>query len=331
MKLIVQVLKYGLAFLAVLIGIGSGYQWFAASQDSKKYPPPGELYTVNGLQVHLDCRGQGRPAIIMEAGLTFGSTSWGIVHDALAKQTQVCAYDRPGIDWSEQTDQPLSAQAVADRLHALLVQAGIEGPKVLLGMSAGGVFVREYFAKYPDHIAGMVLVDSSHEQQGSRLPALGSTSELSSTLALCSWVQPLGLIRALGFMEDMLARYELQPARQQLLRANMNQNHTCAAMLRESEGFNREIFDPQPPRSLGNLPLLVLSQGKEPEADNEFGLPLEEARELAVIWDGLQTELTQLSSVGQRHIALQSGHVIQFEQPQIIIEKVSEMLITLRL
>ncbi len=330
MNIIVQALKFVLVLLVIMIVAGFGYQWFSARADRANFPPPGELYVVDGLNIHLDCRGQGVPAVLLEAGLTFGSTSWGIVHDALAQQTRVCAYDRPGIDWSEQTSNPLSAERVADRLHKLIELANLDGPFILLGMSAGGVFVREYYARYPQRVVGMVLVDSSHEQQGTRLPSMGGTSELSSTLALCSWVQPLGIVRALGIMDGLLDRYQLPEKQQRLLTANINQNHTCAAMLRESEGFNREVFDSKPPASLGDLPLIVLSQGKVPGADNEFGLPINQAREMAAIWDELQTELTQLSSVGQRRIATESGHVIQLEQPQIVIDAVNELVASLR-
>jgi len=330
MNIIVQALKYTLALLVIMIVAGSGYQWFSAKADRADFPPPGELYSVDGLNIHLDCRGQGAPTVLLEAGLTFGSTSWGLVHDALALQTRTCAYDRPGIDWSEQTSTPLSADRVADRLHKLIKLANLDGPLILLGMSAGGVFVREYYARYPHQVVGMVLVDSSHEQQGNRLPSLGGTSELSTILTLCSWVQPLGIVRAFGLMDSLLDRYQLRERQQQLLTANVNQNHTCAAMLRESEGFNREVFDIEPPASLGDLPLIVVSQGKTPGADNEFGLPVNEALEMAAIWNELQSELTQLSSIGSRRIATESGHVIQLEQPQIVIDAVNELVASLR-
>ncbi len=330
MNIIFQLLKYFVFLLAVLIVTGALYQWREAAADRAQFPPPGKLYAVDGLNLHLDCRGQGTPTVILEAGLTSGSSSWGLVHNTLAEQTRICAYDRPGMDWSDEADVPLDAATVAERLSKLLALANIDGPQILLGMSAGGVFVREYYARYPQSIVGMVLVDSSHEQQGDRLPVVGDTSQLTTLLSLCSWLQPIGVVRAFGFLDALQARYQLPDAMRALLTANNNQSHTCKAMLLESEGFNGEIYDKQPPRSLGDLPLTVLSQGKAPEADNEFGLSLEDARKMAVIWDELQTELTELSSVGQRRIATESGHVIQLEQPQIVIDAVREMVAQVR-
>lgn len=330
MNIIIQLLKYFLLLLVALVATGAIYQWRAAAADKDQFPPPGKLYAVDGLNLHLDCRGEGTPTVILEAGLTSGSSSWGLVHDTLAELTRICAYDRPGMDWSDETDAPIDAATVAERLSKLLALAEIDGPQILLGMSAGGVFVREYYARYPQSVVGMVLVDSSHEQQGNRLPVIGDTSQLSTLLSLCSWLQPVGVVRAFGLLDALQARYQLPDTMRALVSANSNQSHTCKAMLLESEGFNREIYDSQPPNSLNDLPLTVLSQGKTPEADNEFGLSLADARNMAVIWDGLQQELTELSTVGQRRIATESGHVIQLEQPQMVIDAVRDMVVQTR-
>jgi pimeloyl-ACP methyl ester carboxylesterase len=234
------------------------------------------------------------------------------------------------MDWSAISDQPIDAVVVSRRLHTLLSTAGIEGEQILLGMSAGGVFVREYYQRYPENIVGMVLVDSSHEQQGNRLPTIGDPSQMSSILSLCSWMQPIGVVRAFGLLDVVFEQYQLPPEMAALARANAYQSHSCGAMLLESDGFQREIFDVNPPISLGDLPLVVISQGKAPEAVEAFGLTLEDAQKMAVVWDQLQNELTALSTVGLRYIAHQSGHVIQMEQPRIVIDKVTELVSRLR-
>lgn len=128
--------------------------------------------------------------MLLEAGRTTGSTSWALVQDEIASFTRVCAYDRPGIDWSEPIDGTAGPVDVAQRLHRLIEVAEVDGPWILVGMSAGGVYVREYFDAYPEGVVGMVLVDSSHEEQGLRLPSEGgSLLALAQPLAICSyWV-----------------------------------------------------------------------------------------------------------------------------------------------
>ena len=328
-------LKKGLVvvvtLLAVVLAAGAVYQWLAQRADADRFPPPGRMLIVDGLAMHLDCRGSGRPVVVMEAGLTTGSWSWGPVFDAVAARTEVCAYDRPGMGWSEPINRIADAAEVADRLHATLNAGGVEGPYVLLGMSAGGVYVREYYRRHPQGVVGMVLVDSSHEQQGDRLPPFEGQADLERTVAICSWLQPLGVIRATGAMEAVFAQVPgLDEAAKPLLMSRLNQSHYCASMLAESRSFNGEVYDAAGPESLGELPLVVLSQGNEPAGNAAFGLSDAEARAQRAAWDELQEELTALSSNGRRIIATRSGHMIQIEQPGIVIDAVAGLLDDLR-
>lgn len=318
-----------IAVVLLALAGGAVYQWYAQRADARRFPPPGRLVEVDGLSMHVDCRGSGRPVMILEAGLTTGSWSWGSVFDAVAEHTEVCAYDRPGMGWSEPINRTAAAGEVADRLHGVIEAAGIEGPYVLLGMSAGGVYVREYYARYPQNVVGMVLVDSSHEQQGDRMPPFEGT-DMQRMLRVCSALQPLGVVRAMGTMGQMLDRIDVPADARPLLESRLNQSHYCASMLAESQSFEQEIHDPTAPASLGDLPLIVLSQGKEPEADEAFGVSEEYARAQRAAWNELQQELAALSSRGQRRVAEDSGHVIQLDQPQIVIDAVTEMVDGLR-
>ena len=308
--------------------VGFVYQLTMEQRDRVAYPAPGEIYQVGGIDLHLDCRGQGTPTIILEAGLISGSSSWMLVHDELAAVTRTCAYDRPGMDWSEPINRVADAEEVSERLYELLVEAKIEGPKVLLGMSAGGVYVREYYKNHTDDIVGMVFVDSSHEQQGNRLPEIGDGDSFETILMGCRLMQPIGLMRIFNPFEQFIEEFELDEPTKNVLLANMNQSHACGSMYWESVSFAGEVRDDAPSNSLGDLPLVVLSQGEVPKAIT--GATLEEAIAERKVWDELQQELLGLSSNGERVVALVSGHVIQFNQPELVIEKVSELVLLLR-
>jgi pimeloyl-ACP methyl ester carboxylesterase len=323
-------LSYGAVVLALLIGSGVAYQEVRSAADRTAYPAPGEMISVDGLDLHLDCRGQGSPVVLLESGLTTGSTSWALVQDEIASFTRVCAYDRPGIDWSEPLEETAGPVEVAQRLHRLIDVAQMQGPWILVGMSAGGIYVREYFATYPEGVVGMVLVDSSHEEQGRRLPAEGEDPlELATPLAVCSYLQPLGLIRALGVVDETIEMFwqvDIPPAVEGPIKANANQSHACSALYYEMVSFQQALAQPRPPRSLGDLPLIVLSQGIEPYGAEELGVSLAEARAQRAAWDELQEELAGLSSVGERRIAEKSGHLIQIQQPEIVIEAIRDMV-----
>jgi pimeloyl-ACP methyl ester carboxylesterase len=62
-----------------------------------------------------------------------------------------------------------------ETLHALLAAAGERAPYVMAGHSYGGMIVRLYASRYPGEVAGLVLVDSSHEEQMKRFAALPPT------------------------------------------------------------------------------------------------------------------------------------------------------------
>ena len=278
--------------------------------------------------MHLDCRGEGEPAVVLEAGLMSGSSTWLFVHDRLAAITRTCAYDRPRMDWSGDGDFDPHVEGVALRLHNLLQAGAISGPIIIVGMSAGGVYVREYTARFPENVTAMVLVDSSHEQQIARLPPSGEVERLETLLAVCSVLQPLGFIRLMHALDDLLAQLPAEHAA--LFKAMYYKTGSCAAVAAESKSFTADLKRNLQPRSLGDLPLLVISQGKPPAANEALGITLEDAQAFKEVWETLQTELTHLSRRGERIVAEQSGHVIQLEQPEIVIEGITDMLARVR-
>ena len=322
--------------LLLLAAAGTFYQWQATRRDDARFPPPGDFFAVDGLRLHLDCRGKGSPVVVLEAGLTSASTGWLRVHDALAEQTRVCAYDRPGLDWSAPIARVAGAREVADRLRDLLEAGSASPPYLLVGMSAGGIYVREFFARFPGDVGGMVLVDSSHEEQGMRLPDPpgGVVLDPMTQVRACSLFQPLGVIRALGLMDsavDQLWPIEMSAREAGPIKANANRSHNCQALYHEMLSFRSGLDSPFPPRSLGDLPLIVLSQGREPRAVPELGLSVEAARERRAVWDALQQELAALSTQSERRIAEKSGHLIHLEQPALVIESVTELVTRIRL
>lgn len=330
MKFLINFFKYTGLGLVVLAAVGAVYQTVAENADLSKYPAPGELVDVDGLQMHLDCRGTGEPTVVLEAGLTSGSSSWGLVHDQLSEHTQVCAYDRAGMDWSEPAGDEITAPVIAQRLHRLLTKAEVTPPYLLVGMSAGGVFVREYYQQFPEGVEALVFVDSSHEQQANRLPKFDGMQTMNTVLSLCRWFQPLGVVRATGLVQRFVDQYQLPDPMQQVLLAKMNQSHSCTAMLDESNGFSNEVADTAPPKALGDLPIVVLSQGIEPTGITEVGLTDAMARQQREVWNQLQQELTGLSSRGRRLVAERSGHLIHFQQPELVIQEINALVLSLR-
>lgn len=132
-------------------------------------------FEVSGLSLHIRCAGErkpGTPLVVLEAGAGNSADTWRDVHAPIAQFARACAYDRPGRGSSESPAVPLGADAYVPLLSDLLKTAGEPGPYVLVGHSIGGVLAALFANRHPSEVAGMVLVDSSHEQQMARFRAL---------------------------------------------------------------------------------------------------------------------------------------------------------------
>jgi pimeloyl-ACP methyl ester carboxylesterase len=139
--------------------------------------------------------------VILEAANLGMSAHWVRVQQQLAQTTRVCAYDRAGMGWSEAGPEPRDASQISSELHTLLNGAAdTEGPYVLVGHSYGGLYARMYAARYPNQVAGVVLVDSSHPEQFTRSPEGQAMYEQIRRMgAVIPWLTRLGVIRLINF------------------------------------------------------------------------------------------------------------------------------------
>jgi pimeloyl-ACP methyl ester carboxylesterase len=128
-----------------------------------------ELVQVGNLRVETKIEGAGKPAVILESGFTGGLFPWERVQSEVAKQTLVLSYERAGLGRSDAGPNPRSAEQIARELHGLLAAKAIAPPYILVGHSAGGLFVRVFAHMYPKEIAGLVLVDPATEEDYERI------------------------------------------------------------------------------------------------------------------------------------------------------------------
>lgn len=122
---------------------------------------------LGGYSLALSCRGEGSPTIVLEAGYdSSGLDTWFDLMDPLGAISRVCTYDRAGTGVSDPRPKgTITSMSEADELHRLLEAASIPGPYVVVGHSYGGFISRLFAARYRDETAGLVLVDSSHEDE----------------------------------------------------------------------------------------------------------------------------------------------------------------------
>ena len=295
--------------------------------DRRRHPPQGELLDIGGFRLHLNYIGQGTPTVVMDAGGCAPSITWGLVPSEIAKFTRVCTYDRAGLGWSDPNPRiSRTSQQSVDELHLLLTKAGINPPYILVGHSLGGVNMRLYASQYPEDVVGLVLVDSSHENQ--------MTSEMWRRIKTESWlyqvlrvVSQVGVLRLIGEMNLLpilgdikreIQKYPLAvPTLFDTYKSFCYRPDYWATASSELANIKKSFEGLQSVTSLGNLPLIVLSQGSKDSkmSDERFQK-----------WASLQLDLTKLSSNRQRIIAENSGHFVQLDQPELVISAVQRLI-----
>lgn len=344
-QLIWMIIRGLLILIMVSVLVGLAYQSIASYLDLRDYPPPGELVDVGDHRLHLSCTGAGAPTVVLEAGLGGFSLDWSKIQPVLAKQTRVCSYDRAGYGWSERGPQPRDAYQIAQELHALLAKAGVAGPYVFVGHSIGGIYAQMYAHTYPGEVAGMVLVDPTLPYSSEQLRKMVDTTSQSiavssSVVSQAPHAQPalrivlriasaIGVIRLFGesifqsntplpyLTPDVQARYYAALVRSSYLNAFFYE-------LEASESSKAEVrFAGQLP---GSIPVVVLSSGLPGTFASTSG-PSAESDSTSEVHQQLEEQFTQsLSPHSQCAVAEESGHYIQIDQPELVIQAVQQVL-----
>lgn len=316
---------FGLLLL-VLALFGAVFQFVTTRINDKRYPPPGKLVDVGGYRLHLRSAGNGGPTVVMDAGIGGASISWSLVQPEIAKFTTVCSYDRAGMGWSDIGPRPRTSRQIVKELHALLNNAEIKKPYVLVGHSFGGSNMLLYASQYPDEVAGIVLVDASHEKQQECLPKLPLPFRIfdKSLPYLCKIFPPFG-VGHLVMREKPDPR--LPPAVREMNEAVRLRSQFAGTLADESLSLKESFAQmSSSPIMLGDMPLIVLSHGKKaiPGLSEELGNQFEQ------VWNELQVKHTNRSRNGIRVIAEKSGHNIQYDQPELVIDAVHRVVDAVR-
>jgi pimeloyl-ACP methyl ester carboxylesterase len=271
---------------------------------------------VGGAQLHYQLVSveHGGPLVVLDSGLGSGAATWDAVAPRVAEFAPVLRFDRPGLGWSAPAPGPRTAERAVAELRALLEALALPGPYVLVGWSLAGLHARVFAAHYPDDVAGVVLLDASHEDQPELLgaPSLWQRGLLRAAAALAG----VGLARLLGprllraaalqattpaGRTRFLAPHNLAASRSRAeFRAMLAETAALAGVQAEA-GAVRDLFPP--------VPLVVASRATHDAH-----------------WLRLQRDLAQLSPTGRHVVAHGSRHLIPYDRPDIVVEAVRAIM-----
>lgn len=281
----------------------------AAPLSDEKFPAPGKYIDVDKRRMHLYCTGQGTPTVILDAGLGGTSLEWVRVQPAVARFSRVCSYDRSGYGWSESIPGPRTSTIIVKELEQLLRLSEEPGPYILVGHSFAGLNVRLFASRYPERIAGLVLVDPTHEEQFERL----TREELKRPLVPARnrqfvisnhWQIPDSLPTETRVTAQVLA---LMPDSISSLYSELQNLQLSAEQVRRSA------------QKLPNVPLTVIAHDSWSRAKSP------KAKRMAMTWLQLQRELAERMPYGQLIIARNSGHHVHLEQPEVVIGAIRDV------
>lgn len=294
-----------LLFLLTLTG-------FAHAEDPLN-TVPGRLIDVGGHRLHIDCKGDRAPTVVIEAGLAGFSLEWRDVQSRVAEDLRVCIYDRAGYGWSERGPEPRTAARIAEELAMLLRGAGERPPYVLVGHSFGGYVIRRYAERHPEQIHGLVFVDASQPDQHSLLPlslprghrvqsGMRPHARLSATPRL-----PEGYPEALA---TTAMRLMMKPGARQTQWSELRHFAESAAAL-------------GPPARMPRVPIIVLSRAVPTAIDSA-------ARRDDQVWAELQAAFARQTTGGSHFVVSDAGHHIHLERPDRVAEAIRGVVVAAR-
>lgn len=299
---------------------------------------PGELVDVGGHRLHVVCLGSGAPPVLLESGIAASSVSWALIQPRLAQVTRVCAYDRAGFAWSDPPSRRRTFDAILHELDRVRRSVNAASPAVLVGHSFGSLIVLGFAARWPDSVAALVLIDPPTEwvdlraRQRWMLRAGRYLSWLGAFLARVGFVR-LALSWLTGGRPERSRRvaHAFGPAVGQTLQRIVGevrklpeelhpimQQHWCQpkcfrAMAEHLLVLQREAAAIGATKPGPDVPLVVISGSHQPP------------HQLAA-----HRALAGCSSRGRHVVAAKSGHWILFDEPELIVSTVSDLISELR-
>ncbi|MCG8414092.1 MAG: alpha/beta hydrolase [Pseudomonadales bacterium] len=291
---------------------------------------PGQMVDIGGYQAHLHCKGEQGGNDGHTVFIDVGAGSWSL--DALPVQSQllehewhVCSWDRPGLGLSDASDQPPTSQQIVKDMKAVMQEANLRTPLVLVGHSFGGQNVRLFAATYPELVSAVILVDSGHEDQWQQFDpiiwqAVAGQAEFTAGLAqaLRAGVEaPPPPVTA----EESLPR-QWQTAVNQVF----NNPRHFEGVTEELLGIPESNVQLAASQDLGKTPLLVLTAGRSFYAYE--GLIDTDVKMANVTWLALQRDLVQLSTRAQQIVVPNVDHRLLQLEPQVVAEHIDRFLRT---
>lgn len=322
----------GIGLIVAVVLIAIVVEWFATRSDAKRFKQLGRSVDVGGFHLNINCTGTtapGAPAVIFESGAGVPAFGWTLVQPEVSKFARACSYDRAGYGWSElPVNMHRDSVQEMKELHALLQNASVPPPYILVGHSLGGFNIRVYNELYPTEVAGAVFVDSSHPDQLKHMsPALeklvaSSSKNAKWQMRLAPLLIHTGAMRAL--QNRAMKQFNLPKDFSDEFSYLGRNTKFIEVASGEVAAFDESADEARKAANFGDKPVIVLTAGKFPDIPN---VPRKDLDDFMQAWiHQLQPQLAALSTQGKQVVVTNSTHMIPLEQPQTVVTAVQEVV-----
>ncbi len=328
-----------LAFAALLALAGAIYQRAGRARDARQFPPLGRLIDIGGSSLHVYTSGSGSPPVVLEAGIAATSLSWQLVQPEIAKFTQTVSYDRAGLGWSGPSDRPRTIWNVADELRTLMDRADVPTPRILVAHSYGALVVLAYALRHPSEVAGLVLVDSVPTCEWAE-PSAANSKTLRRGILLSRRGGSLARLGVVRFALSLLASGSVRLPKMIALASSGGGAAVTDQLVGQVRKLPRELWpiiqshwcDPKcfegMARYLEALPQSAAAVAQElarTDALRDVPLTVLSAGNASSRQRAEHEALAQRSSRGRIEVISESGHWIQVDRPDAVIQATREM------
>lgn len=285
----------------------------------------------HGRRMNLYCRGSGSPTVVFDSGMGDSAISWALVQPVLAKRIRTCSYDRAGLGFSDAATRPSTVNNMADDLHTLLRAAHVKPPYILVGHSAAGMTVRVFADRYRSEVVGMVVVEGSHEDQSTRSWAIEAPGQKEKWDAGLKDTSCIDAAKS-GFISKGTPAYAKcvggddprysKAINEAMLGYGASLKWQSAFASERQNMFYASADQTRATRKdFGDMPIIVLTHSPYPRNKN---WTQEVQDKHTLIWEDMHTQIAAMSTHGVNMIVPRSGHYVQYDRPEIVIDAVNQ-------
>jgi pimeloyl-ACP methyl ester carboxylesterase len=313
-------LAIALVVLIALLAAGWAFQTLGERADARRFPALGTMVDLGTHRLNLVHKGPGAgPTVVIEQGAGEPWIFWWSIVERVAEFASVCTYDRAGIGASDAPPSPHTPLDSAEELATLLERARIPGPYILVAHSYGGLIARLFARDRRRDVAGLVLVDTFEEGIHFRPDVLPMYRRFRRLLAVVTIAASFGILRLIGKLRR--AEASSLPAEIHARTEAVGQSpaffRAMSADIKALDSYDPALRHPGATGNLGDLPLVVITHGQP------FPGPM---ATLEKYWAAGQQRLAALSTSGELVVARNSNHMVQMDEPQVVIDAIRRVL-----